>query len=90
MVGQENISTGSEWPCAGVGAPEACSRLACVVRQAWLERSGSFWKNSFVYSRAEGKEKEGGVRSERMVCVSLVGSWIPGERICRWSPEIWV
>lgn len=69
MVGQENISTGSEWPCAGVGVPEACSRLARVVRQAWLERSGSFWKNSFVYSRAEGKEKEGGVRSERIVCV---------------------
>lgn len=33
--------------------------LARVVRQEWLERSGSFWKNSFVYSRAEGKEKEG-------------------------------
>lgn len=61
VVGQENISTGSEWPCAGVGAPEACSRLARV--------NGSFWKNSFVYSRAGGKEKEGGVRSERMVCV---------------------
>lgn len=55
--------------CAGVGAPEASSRLARVVRQAWLERRGSFWKNSSVSSRAEGKENEGGVRPERMVCV---------------------
>lgn len=65
----EHLNWVSVTKCAGVSAPEASSRLAHMVRQAWPERRGSFWKNSFVYSRAEGKENEGGVRAERMVRV---------------------